>query len=395
MPETLDRPASSPDARLAEPVITLGVEEELQVVSDDGELAAHDMARGQREHPDRMGTSSSEVHQCALEIQTPVCATPDEAVRSLRAMRAVAADRAQGQGHRVLSAAVHPFSRWADQAMNSDPEAFPHYSRLLQEYGDISRSTVSFGMHVHLAPTRPEFRMPVMNRLRNVLPDVMALTANAPFFQGRDTGLQSWRHSLLGRYPRMGIPDIWESEDLYWSYVERLRTAGSMDAGMGLWEDIRIHHKYGTLEVRIADAVHSLDRVWLVVALLQAEVATLEVELAAGVAPKPIPRPLLEDSKWRARRRGTRAEMFDWASDKAMGFEERMGRWLRRLAPAATRLGFKDRLGSEMFTALQEGTPADQQLEWFRTGGFANVVDQLVLATAAPTSWRSTSSWEA
>ncbi|MFK4706097.1 carboxylate-amine ligase [Roseateles asaccharophilus] len=391
MPETLDRPVVSPDAYRAEPVITLGVEEELQVVGDDGELVPHDMARGQREYPDLMGTSSSEVHQCALEIQTPVCMTPDEAVRSLQAMRAVAAHRAQAQGQRVLSAALHPFSRWADQALNSDAEHFPHYSRLLHEYGDISRSAVSFGMHVHLAPTKPELRMPVMNRLRNVLPDIMALTANAPFFQGRDTGLQSWRHSLLGRYPRMGIPDIWASEGEYWAHVERLRAAGSMDAGMGLWEDIRIHHKYGTLEVRIADAVHSLDRVWLVVALLQAEVATLEAELVTGAAPRPIPRPLLEDSKWRARRRGVNAEMFDWVSDKPMSFEDRMDRWLRRLAPAAARLGFKDRLNGEMFTALHEGAPADQQREWFRAGGFANVVDQLVLATAAPASWRSTS----
>lgn len=396
MPATLDLvpavapvPGAAPRASRSDAgIVTLGIEEELQVVDAAGALAAHDFDRGGREVPDREGSSSREIHRCVIEVKTRVCSSPDQAVRALAVMRAVAARRAALQGQRVLAAALHPFSRWPEQALHDEPGVHPHYAHLLDEYGEVARAALTYGLHVHLGVSRPQWRMPVMNALRTWLPEVLALSASGPFFEGRDTGLQSWRHSQLDRYPRMGIPEVWPNEEAYWAHVHRLRRVGSIEPDQGLWEDLRLHHRYGTLEVRVCDATPSLDRVWLIVALLQAEVTTLEAELAQGRPLHPVPRSLLEDSKWRARRRGLAATVVDWATEREQPVRQRLAHWLARVHPAAQRLGFATRLAHAMEAALAEGSSADQQRGWWRDSGgsFAAVIDALVAQTAQPLS---------
>jgi carboxylate-amine ligase len=258
---------------------------------------------------------------------------------------------------------------------------------VLNDFRDAARGAMAFGLHVHIGITRSSLRIEVMNRLRDVLPMILAISANAPFYEGRDTGLQSWRHSLLGRMPRMGLPEVWATEDAYWSHVNRLRGIGLIGMNAGLWEDLRLHHIYGTLEVRIMDSVFSLDRLWLIVALLQAEATTIEAELLANRAGLPTPRMLLEENKWAARRYGMKASFIDWNSDRRVEFREAFQMWLSRLAPAARHLGFALRLELAARTALHEGTLADKQRQWFsQAGSMAELVDQLVAETTRPLS---------
>lgn len=374
-------------AHFTSPIPTLGAEEELQVVDSSGNLVSHDVELGQQMIPDRNGTSSAEFHRCALEIQTPVGRSPNEVVDSIASMRAVAAARARAQGQRVLSAGLHPSARWAEQPLNDNPATHPHYAKVLSDFRDAARGAMAFGLHVHIGITRSSLRIEVMNRLRDVLPMILAISANAPFYEGRDTGLQSWRHSLLGRMPRMGLPEVWATEDAYWSHVNRLRGIGLIGMNAGLWEDLRLHHIYGTLEVRIMDSVFSLDRLWLIVALLQAEATTIEAELLANRAGLPTPRMLLEENKWAARRYGMKASFIDWNSDRRVEFREAFQMWLSRLAPAARHLGFALRLELAARTALHEGTLADKQRQWFsQAGSMAELVDQLVAETTRPLS---------
>lgn len=373
-------PAHPPEAGL----VTLGLEEELQVVDAHGALVAHDFARGQRDVPDHDGTSSRELHLCALEIKTPVCDSPDAIVASLATMRGVASRRAALQGQRVLSAGLHPLSAWTAQPTYDDPVDFARYARMQKDYGDVVRGALAFGMHVHLACADPALRMPVMNSLRNVLPDVLALSVSSPFSEGRDTGLACWRHAILGRLPRSGIPDVWRDEASYVAYLDRLRAVGSLHAGEGLWEDLRLHHVYGTLEVRICDATPSMDRVWLIVALLQAEVATLEDEVRRGCAPEPIARALLEDSKFRVCRHGMDAEVVDWHTGTLTPLPARLHAWLERVAPAAMRLGTLPRLARALSQALAEGTSSARQRAWMLDGPASPLIDRLVDVTARP-----------
>lgn len=366
-------------------IVSLGVEDELQVVDAlTGALAPFDLERAESPPPD-LGAITCEIHKCTVELQTPICTSPDAIAASLSSLRSFARKQASSRGQSVLAAGLHPFSAWQSQPVYEDVEKYPTYVWLLDEYGEVARSGLSFGLHVHLGLPDAKLRIPVLNALRSVLPDVLALSANSPFHEGRDTGLASWRHSVLARYPRMGIPDVWKDEQEYFDHIARLRRHGCITSHQGMWDDLRLHHRYGTLEVRICDAVTSLERIWLIVALLQCEATVLAEEAAREDLPKPEPRMWIEENKWRARRHGLEASLVDWRRDEAVSTPVRYDRWLARLFPAAKKLDLWPRLERAVACALSEGTQADQQRRWRKGGGsFESLVKTLVDASAEP-----------
>lgn len=366
--------------------ITIGLEEELQVVDVTTlALSAHDVEAGRQAVPDFAGTSTCEIHRCALEVQTPVCQSVDSLIDSLAHMRRVSAARALLQNQRVLAAGLHPFSDWRTQALRDEPEVYPHYARLLEEYVDVARGAMSFGLHLHLGLPDPKTRMEVMNRLRERLPCVLALSASAPFECGRDTGMQTWRHAMLDRYPRMGVPTVWGSDAEYFANIERLRKVGILSPDQGMWEDLRVHHRYGTLEVRVCDATPSLERVWLIAALLLCEVHTLDHEVRTGRGQPGLPAALIAENRWRARRHGTAAQFIDWHRDEVVPGAVHFANWLDRLTPAAEELGLLPELARRLERALHEGTSAEQQRAVMAGGGsMQDVVRSLIAQTAEP-----------
>lgn len=365
--------------------VTLGVEDELQVVDARSfALAPFDVERANKALPTGIGSFACELHKCTVELQTPICRMPDEIAASLSFLRAAAREQTASDGKCVLAAGLHPFSTWQSQPVHDDPALYSTYAYLLGEYADLARSGVSFGLHVHLGLPDAKLRMPVMNALRSRLPDVLALSVNAPFHEGRDTGLASWRHSLLGRYPRMGIPDVWPDEQAYFEHIKRLRRWGSIRPNQGMWDDLRLHDRYGTLEVRICDAVHSIERVWLIAALLQCEATVLMDEATRGILPEPEPRVWIEENKWRVRRHGLNASLVDWPNDDVISTPTRFDRWLARIAPIAKTLDLWPRIERALTDALAEGTSADQQRRWHESGSFESLVKRLVEATAEP-----------
>lgn len=364
--------------------ITLGVEEELQVVdAATGALAAHDFETSAGRYPVSAGAIEYELSACTLEVKTGICGSPDQVLAEMRHLRQTARHRARSQGQEVVSAGLHPFSDWRTQSFNDDPLRFTHYARVLEDYQDLSRGAMSFGLHIHLGLPDRTLRMPVMNRLRELLPLLMALSANSPFYLGRDTGLDSWRPALFGRLPRTGIPEAWDSEDAYFAHIDLLRKVGSIEPTAGLWEDIRLHHRYGTLEVRVCDAHHRLSRLWLLVAMLQVEAATLIDEIAHDRARPQVPRACIDENKWRARRYGYEARLVDWTTAEMLDVPHALERWLARTAPAARVLGLHERLAEGLAQALAEGTGASEQRRWLTRGGSqAALVGALVEATS-------------
>jgi carboxylate-amine ligase len=139
------------------------------------------------------------------------------------------------------------------------------------------------------------------------------------------------------------------------------------------------------LEVRICDAVTSLERIWLIVALLQCEATILAEEAARGSLGVPEPSMWIEENKWRARRYGLSASLVDCRRDEAVPTPVRYDRWLARLFPAAKALGLWPRIERAVAAALSEGSEADQQRRWQSEGGsFESLVKRLVDASAEP-----------
>jgi carboxylate-amine ligase len=363
--------------------ITLGAEEELQVVDQHSlGLVSHDFEQGKLDFPDQLGTSSCELHKAIVELQTPICNHPDEIVDSIKSMREVIRKRAQAQGQKVISAGLHPFSDWREQEVNRDSQKHQHYIRLVDEYADIMRSLTSCGFHVHLGLPKGVPAIDIFNSLRNYLAPVFAISLSSPFYDQRDTGVMSWRHSILDRLPRMGTPDIWKSVEDYEKHIEVLRKVGTLEAQHGMWEDMRVHHIYGTLEVRICDATPSLEHIWLITALLQCEVHTLVREYFEGRLPKPLSRACLEENKWRVRRRGLAASLVDWSSESEVTVQEFFMQWLRRLQPAAQELEYAARLELQINRLFSQGSSAEIQRGIFKkSNSYKEVVNYLIDAT--------------
>ena len=339
-------------------MITMGIEEEVQIVDEYGQLVAHELADGLAEHATPEGLLDREIHRCVIELKTRICTRVDELTQALRTVRAAARRKAAAQGQQIVIAGLHPTARWQLQPMHEGP-AYPHYTRLIGEYQDVARGAFSFGMHLHLGFAEGAPRMAIMNRLRHVLPEVLALSASSPFVEGRDTGLHSWRHSLLDRYPRMGTPDIWTSERHYTSHVERLRRVGCIQNDQALWQDLRLHHRYGTLEVRIMDTHPHLERIGLIATLLKWEAETLQEELREGRQGIVWERACIEENKWRARRYGLAAQWIDWNRDEACSTAVHFERWWRRLAPRAANHAERALWERRLADALGEGSFAD------------------------------------
>jgi glutamate---cysteine ligase / carboxylate-amine ligase len=366
------------------PAITLGAEEELQVV--DGTtygLAAHELTVSAALFPAPVGMLDFELSKCTIEAKTDVCSSPGELVSQLRALRQTASLRASSQKQAIVACGLHPFSDWREQAFNEDPVRFPHYARVLDDYQDLARGAMSFGTHVHVGIPDRERRIPVMNRLRELLPLLVAVTANSPFYLSRDTGLHAWRQSLFGRLPRTGVPDVWADENSYVSHVQKLRDAGFLEQTATVWEDIRLHHKYGTLEVRICDVHHNMDRTWLASTMLHVQTVAALLDLDCGKSWNHMHKLFIEESIWQVRRRGMAATMFDSATHDPVTVPQAFGHWLARVRPAAHRLGVEQALEQSIDAALREGTGADEQRRWHKAAGASlqSLVQRLAQAT--------------
>ena len=258
----------------------------------------------------------------------------DELIQSLQKLRERAMVMLMRADKRLLIAGLHPFSNWHEQPLY-EGEAFSYYTNLIHEYQDISRGAMSFGMHLHLGLPSYMPKIQIMNHLRHILPEILALSVSSPFIESRDTGLQSWRHSILDRYPRMGIPDVWNDEQHYQTYIQRLRNLKCLQSEQSVWQDLRLHQRYETLEIRIMDTHPELERIALIVRLVHAEVQKIWAQIQKGILNPPVAldRCFIEENKWKARRYGLDADWIDWERDELCPGYTHFQRWIERLSP--------------------------------------------------------------
>ncbi|MFN7665037.1 MAG: YbdK family carboxylate-amine ligase [Inhella sp.] len=362
--------------------VRLGLEEELMVL-DPGTLALvpHDIEQTWARWPERRERLGREIHRAALELRTSVTRHPDALLRDVTQQRAWAREAANAQGQWVGAAGLHPTAPHWDQALH---EGDPHYAQLLDAFGDVARGACTFGLHLHLGLPSDDARSRLFLVLRERLPLVQAISANAPFSEGRDTGLASFRASWLGRYPRMGVPEPWPDASAWEHHVARLRRTGCLSPEGAPWYDLRLHHRLPTVELRVADALGDCQRVWLLAAWGACWAWTVAHERPQAQVPHPTPTPLLQENHWRARRHGARAKLVDWRQD----VEHPLSHWLadeaEALAPAARALGLGPRWPDRLKPAAEADGAAWQRAQ-HASGGFEGLLKALVQQTN--TAW--------
>ena len=247
---------------------------------------------------------SSELPAAQLELVSPVCPHADDLAAALVAARRTAVERLDGFA-RLAGAGAHPFA-----APEGAASADARYIALSERYQWAARRAMTCGVHVHVAVPGCDRALAVHDALRAHLPELAALAGNAPFHEGRDTGLHSVRPKLCESLPRQGIPPPLES---WAAYRELLAWGAAGDAfcASEVWWEVRLHPVHGTVEIRVCDQPATAAASATLAAVIQALCAWLSVRHDAGKLGTPAPTVRIQENRWRALRHGLDGTFLD------------------------------------------------------------------------------------
>jgi glutamate---cysteine ligase / carboxylate-amine ligase len=240
--------------------------------------------------------------------------------------------------HGVLLAATgtHPWSPWQDQHIIETE----HYQRLREQLGYVAYRNNTFSVHVHVGIRGADRAIAVCDRMRAILPELLAVSANSPFLDGRDSGLHSARSQIFTKsFPRCGIPDAFGDWAAYADYVDFLKRTDAVVEHTQLWWSVRPHHAYGTVEIRICDAQSSAEESTALAALAAACAAQAALDYDDGLRPDAPPNRLIEENFWRAIRYGLDGRMIDLDRGEEYPAAALPDRLLTWTAPARAAMG--------------------------------------------------------
>jgi carboxylate-amine ligase len=360
---------------------TLGVEEEYMLL--DGEtldLVQHvETVLAATAGHELEARVNPELMQSVLEIATPVCHTPAEVEGELRKLRSYVTGLASDQAMRVGSAGTHPFSLFERQRIT----ARDRYRHLVDQLQYIARRELIFGLHIHVAVDDPEKAVKVVNGLLAHLSSLLALSANSPFWRGELTGLASSRQMVFAAFPRSGPPPRFRDYADYAEVVGQLEKTGCIADYTHIWWDIRLHPRFGTVEIRICDAVTRVEDAVALAAFCQALVKMYSEHYAVGAEIPSYHRILTTENKWLAARYGLEAPVMDLATGRRnrLPVAQLIRRTLKEIEPHARELG-SDRELEGINEILAKGNGSDRQRRiWNANHDLVEVVRELADAT--------------
>src|ERR1700692_3049074 len=357
---------------------TIGVEEEFQIVDPtSGELRSHVSELMEASSPGLGEQVKREMHQSIIEIGTKICADVHELEADMRRTRGELVRAAESRGLQVAAAGTHPFSSWIDQVISPGER----YQNIVEEMGQLARSLLIFGMHIHIAMPDKQTTIDMMNMVRYFLPHLLALSTSSPFWMGRNTGLKSFRTTVFRRFPRTGVPEQFESWSAYENFVNLLVKLNCIDNGKKIWWDVRPHPTFGTLEFRMCDVTTKVEEAVAIAALTQAIVVKLHRLYKGNQSFRLYRRALIEENKWRAARYGIEGKLIDFGKETEVPMRGLIPELLEFVDDVVDELGSRSAV-EYVHTILNEGTSAERQLRVFKqTGDLRAVVQHVVNET--------------
>ena len=361
------------------PSLTLGIEEEYQIIDPaTRELKSYitEILSGDHMILDEV---KPELHQSMVEIGSKVCRTPSDLRNELVRLRGLVMDLAGKSGLVIAAAGTHPFSSWMTQEITP----LERYTGVKEDLQDLAQQLLIFGTHIHVGIEDPEVLIDAMNVARYLLPHVLCLSTSSPFWQGRRTGLKSYRSIVFRNFPRTGVPPIMRSAGEYEELLGALVTTKCVPDGSKIWWDVRPHHAYPTLEFRVCDVCTRVEEAVCIAAILQAIVAKIWKLRHDNLTFRVYPTAMIEENKWRAVRFGLDGKLIDFGKRQELPARELIAEMLQWFVEDVV-----DELGSRneveyAFEIMRTGTSADRQLRVFdETGDLRRVVDRVIAETA-------------
>ncbi len=369
---SLESAPPTPDARSLRrtfdgaPAGTLGIEDELMLVDPEtlalAPVAAQVLARCEPEEPIK-----AELPRSQLEIVTPAVETVAELAEPLVAARRLVANRC-AEVAVPIAAGVHPFSAVGEL------DGAERYRHTLAEYGPVAHRQLVCALQVHVAIGDAEAALAIYNSARTYLPLIGALAANAPLYEGADTGFASVRPLICDLLPRQGVPPPISSwEELADTYRWGARSGAFLPRAW--WWTLRPHPGYGTLEFRVPDGQSTVADALAVAAVIQSLVAWLRARHEGGEMAGFSPTWRIEQNAWSAARHGSAGELADLDEGVPRPIAEALTALLDALVPYADALGAAAELAHARGLITRSG--ADRQRDVFAAAGAGAVVHWL------------------
>jgi carboxylate-amine ligase len=360
---------------------TLGVEIELNLVDRQTTALRSGVLPILGDLPKELQDSvKPELLQCYLEINTRVCQDVAEVEQDLAEKLQVVREIAAGHGLQLFWSGTHPFSPWQDQQVSPN-ERYHSLIELLQE---TARRLVTFGLHVHVGVDSGDKAIMICDRIMQHLPTLLALSVNSPFWQGRSTGLHSQRVKVMETLPTAGLPPLMRNWSEYTWLLNHMVATGFIKTIREIWWDVRPHHSFGTVEVRICDMPPTLGHVLGLTALIQCLVYDLSEEIDYGTYQYGFHPFLVRQNKWRACRYGMEANLVDPVTFQAVPVRQVVHNLVDRLESRADELGCLSYLQSVRDLAEQPSGSVRQLQVFHDTNNFAEVVRRMLSLTNPP-----------
>ena len=369
---------------------SFGIEEEYFLSSAaTGNLVSHAPKRLLNAAREKLGNAvTAELLQSQIEIASPIFQSMDEAAQSMGELRSQLAELVGRMGLRLTAASTHPLGAWREQTATEKPR----YDQLMSDFRIIGQRNLVCGMHVHVGVPDGVDRVALMNRVMPWLPVFLALSTSSPFWDRHITGLLSYRQAIYDEWPRSGIPDFFDGERDYESFIALMTKAGAVKDASYFWWAIRPALKFPTLEMRIADVCTRVEDGIAIAALYRALVATLVERPELSAIYTTHTRRLIDENRWYAKRDGIDAKFIDERTHERIPLAALVRHLVELVRPAADRLGCLPAI-RRIEEILRSGTSAHAQLRLYnerraagesRNKALHHVVDWLITTTARP-----------
>ena len=378
---------SSKSAPYPDLPFTMGIEEEYLVVDRETRDLIHEAPPDMMQKcSERLGEQvTTELMQCQIEIGTRVCGTVQEGRAELVRLRRGVSDVVREYGFEIIAASTHPFA----QPLEIQRTRKERYDSLTAQMQEVARRLLISGMHVHVGLDGDEMRNDFIGQVSYVLPHFLALSTSSPFWQGRDTGLKSYRLAVWDELPRTGLPELFESYGEFQRHVGVLVRCGIIRDSTELWWDVRPSGRFPTLEMRIPDLCTRVEDAVCIAALYRCWLRLLYRLRRSNQRWRRYPRLLIEENRWRAHRFGMDEGLIDFGRGEVIPYPDLIDEIIEFVREDAEHFDCVAEI-EHARTIVARGTSAHWQLDTFHKAvaegadeheALRRVVDMLVAET--------------
>lgn len=353
---------------------TVGVELELQIIDPN----SRDLVSKCSDILKELGKNANikhEFYESCIEINSDICNSISDLEKNLLRHVHILYEAARKLGLKITMAGTHPTANWSKQLVSPNKR----YLNLENRIRMPVQRMLTFGIHVHVGLSSGPEAVAVNNGLMNYLPHLLALSCSSPYWVKRDSGMESYRVKIIETLPTTGLPYKLESWDEFCELFGILKKAGTMESFREIWWDTRPHPDFGTVEVRICDAMPLFQDVISIAALVQSLIAHFAFKFRANEKIETLSTVLIRQNKWRAARYGLDGSFIINRNGDVSPIKDEIEKLVKLAEPISKQLESHDQL-KEIKNLLNRDTNSKRQRKIFEEtkGTWNSIIDDLI-----------------